>query len=271
MDHEAGFLAGAASAGPDVLQCSLGTAWVGNSLQAALPPPPGGMNLVLPAPIERDGADSGSGERLILRVLPAGNATLDWAFATFAGRRGAASRRRAEEILARRLLPPPGLVGLPWLTRPNPLAEAGGCGGVLGADTHTGRDDLLRASVAGLCFAFRHVLEPVLAAGDIDPVLLTGGASQSAAVRSLLAALLHPRAVCYSPDADQTGTGGSVWAFNVSAARQETRPVAPPEGGMRAEVTATYESFTSACAALTAGPAGAAGSPLGAYRRSPNE
>jgi len=272
MDHEAGFLAAAASAGPDVLQCSLGTAWVGNSLQAALPPPPGGMNLVLPAPIDRGRASGASdGERLLLRVLPAGNATLDWAFATFAGGRGAASRRRAEEILARRLLPPAGLVALPWLTRPNPLAEAGGCGGVLGADTHTGRDDLLRASVAGLCFAFRHVLEPVLAAGGVDPILLTGGASQSSAVRSLLAALLHPRAVRYSADADQIGTGGSVWAFNPLAARRETRPVAPPQRGVLADVTAAYARFTSACAALAAGPAGARGSPLGPYRRSPNE
>jgi len=254
MDHEAGFLAAAAAVGTDVLQCSLGTAWVGNFLHRRLPPPPGGLNLVLPAPV-------GQG-RLIVRVLPAGNSTLDWAVSTFAG-----DRRRAERILAERLLPPAHLVGLPWLTWPNPFGGIGGGGGVLGIDTHTTREDMLRASVAGLCFAFRHVFEPVIAAGRVETVLLTGGASRSASVRTLLAALLSPLRVCYSPSDELAGAGGSVWAFQEKAARCPRRMVRPA-AGLIGKAGEAYARFRSTCTALAAGLGDAAGLPLAYYRGS---
>jgi sugar (pentulose or hexulose) kinase len=254
MDHEAGFLAGEASVGTDVLQCSLGTAWVGNFVHRSLPPPPGGMNLVLPAPVGRG--------RLVVRVLPAGNATLDWATSTLGG-----GRRRAERVLADSLLPPSHLVAMPWLTWPNPFGASGGGGGLLGVDTHTTRDDMLRASVASLCFAFRHVFEPVLARGGTGTVLLTGGASRSAPVRRLLAALLAPAVIRYSPSDELAGAGGSVWTFQEKAARLPCRTVRTSTR-LSDQAADSYERFRSACTAVASGLGDAAGLPLTYYRRS---
>lgn len=254
MDHEAGFLAGAASVGTDVLQCSLGTAWVGSFLQRRLPPPPGGMNLVLPAPLDRG--------RLVVRVLPAGSATLDWAISTLGG-----GRRRAERVLADAPLPPSHLVAMPWLTWPNPFGPSGGGGGLLGLDVHTRRDDMLRASVAGLCFAFRHVLEPVVARNRRGTVLLTGGASRSESVRRLLAALLAPLVVRYSQSDELAGAGGCVWTFQKKAARFPCRTVRT-SARLIAQAADSYEHFRTACTTVASGLGDAAGLPLITYRRS---
>ncbi len=251
MDHEAGFLAGATSAGTDVLQCSLGTAWVVNFVKFRLPPPSDGLNLVLPAPV-------GQG-RLIVRVLPAGSATLDWAKSAWGG-----GSRAADRILAEDPLPHEGLIGLPWLTWPNPFGASGGAGGLLGVGAHTTRDDILRAYVAGLCFAFRHLFEPMRAYGRNRVVLLTGGASRSAPIRRLLAALLAPAAVRYSATDELAGAGGSVWVFQPKASRLPCRTVRVSAGIVQRS-NDSYERFRSACAAISAGLGDAAGWPLNAF------
>ncbi len=50
IDHEAGYL-GSAGVSARPLQCSLGTAWVGNYVLRSGSPPATGLNLVLPSPV----------------------------------------------------------------------------------------------------------------------------------------------------------------------------------------------------------------------------
>ena len=173
LDHEAGYLA-ATAASPHPLQCSLGTAWVGNYM---LPPgrePPPGFNLLLPSPV-------GPGS-LVVRVMLAGTMNWEWALGALIGGSADRARVRAESILRARLPPPPGLIALPWLGQPNLLAhDAAGGGGFLGIGAHTTREDLLRALVAGMAYEMMRVFEPVKRSGAVDRAILGGGAA--AAVR----------------------------------------------------------------------------------------
>jgi sugar (pentulose or hexulose) kinase len=226
IDHEAGYLS-AAAPGARPLQCSLGTAWVGNFVTDREAPPEHGIDLVLPAPV-------GEGS-LILRVMLAGNVTWDWGVAHLAGPGG--GLRAAAAVLTEDLLPPDGLVGLPWFTRPNPWDPAlPGSGGLLGLGAHTSPSDLLRALTAGMAFEFARMFGPVAAAGIIDRAVLGGGASKGLAFQQLLAALFAPLPVSVALDQHLAGARGSVHAFSPRAALCETREVPCPDAATRARV-----------------------------------
>jgi len=244
MDHEAGYLA-AAGPGGRPLQCSLGTAWVGNFVARRGTPPPG-FNLVLPSPV-----DDGD---LIVRVIAAGTATWDWAVGELLGRRGADGIRRAGAILRGSPLPPSGLVGLPWLTTVNPLVHgAVGAGGFLGVSPHTSPGDLLRAAAAGLCcemaFAFGHVRD----AGIVDRVVLAGGASNGPHFRRLLAAFFAPLPVFHVAAVDAPGARGCLWAFSRAAAAAPVRRVPGPSQDLRRRCLAALDEYNRACEALARG------------------
>lgn len=240
LDHEGGYLS-AAGGSSRPLQCSLGTAWVGNYVQRAGSPPPG-VNLVLPSPV-CDGS-------LMVRVMAGGNAGWDWGLATLLGRMDFA---RAEAVFRERLLPPAGLVALPWLTRPNPL-EPGlhGSGGFLGADTHTTREDLLRALVAGMCHELAAVFRPVKDSGAVDRVVLGGGAAGGWQFRRILAGLFAPLPVYHSTD-PAAGARGVLHAFGAKAARATMRRVPAPGRADVERILDDFDRYRRACAALAAG------------------
>jgi len=153
MDHEAGYLS-AVGVSRRPLQCSLGTAWVGNfavgekvsgtfcakhpdgpfrqkvSDTFSLPRSP--FQLVLPAVV--------GGGWLVVQPLLTGNVTWNWALEQFVD----ADQRRALAklggIFGAELLPPEGLTALPWLNRPNPLVPAAlGGAAVFGLGPQTGK------------------------------------------------------------------------------------------------------------------------------------
>lgn len=253
MDHEAGYLSGVGISRRPLL-CSLGTAWVGSFVLPQGPPAWPGAQLVLPSPV-------GPGT-LVLQVMPAGTASWDWALETMTCARGARGLARADAVFCESLLPPPGLVALPWLTRPNPFVPvATGGGGFVGVDAHTTRADLLRAMAAGMCFELAHLLWPVRACGAVDSVVLCGGASQNRHFRTLLAAMFAPLPV-YCLEDDQTAGGrGAVHALlgGASGLRPRARRVRRPSMALVKQVRERRQQYCQVCQALSRGIADGGG------------
>jgi len=249
IDQEAGYLA-VAGTSKRPLQCSLGTAWVGNMVCGRKLPPGSGVRLVLPSPV-----DSGS---LMIHAMPAGNVTWDWALATFAAPKFEAALKAADRVFAEGLLPHEGLVCLPWLTRPNPFdtgMAGGGC--FLGINAHTTGADLLRAAATGLAFEFARMFE----AGGFDSVTIGGGASKGWYFRTIFAALFDPVPVFLADDEDVAGTRGVVYAFSRKVATSSLRRVKKAPPGLVARLHAQYEYYRTVRRSVIGGlePAGRAG------------
>jgi len=214
MDHEAGYMS-ALSRHARPLQCSLGTAWVGNFM---LPPGQRGtspIQLILPAPTGRG--------TLVVQPIRCGNLTWDWAVDKLDPGSLEAGLSRANSLLQRQLLPPRGLTMLPWFTQPNPAdAQALGAGALVGLNTHTCAADVLRAAAAGLCFEMIHMFEQVRDSGAVNCVVLGGGTSKGSGFRRLLACLFDPLPVFWCCDDTNAGARGTLFSFNRTAACSKT-------------------------------------------------
>ena len=235
IDHEAGYLS-ATGLGGRPLQCSLGTAWVGNLVAETALPPSGGLDLVLPSPV---GAGS-----LVLRVMAGGNLTWDWGLETLMSPRRSEALKKADAVFAEALLPPDGLTAFPWFTRPNVWdAALPGNGGFLGLGVHTSRADLLRALAAGMCFEFASLFADVRTAGLVDRVVLGGGAARGPAFDRLLAELLAPLPVFVAEDQHLAAARGSIYAFSPQAARVNVQRVRCGAAGERGRISRQYEQY----------------------------
>jgi sugar (pentulose or hexulose) kinase len=238
IDHEAGYLS-AGGPGGRPLQCSLGTAWVGNFVVDGDPPPSPGLDLVLPSPVSE-----GS---LILRVMPAGNVTWDWALDVLVAPRRATALRRADAIFAEALLPPDGLVAFPWFTRPNARdPRLAGNGSLLGLGAHASRADLVRALVAGMTFEFVILFDALRERGVVDRVILGGGASKGWWFRKLLAGLFAPLPVYVAADQEIAGARGCVYAFGRRAGRSGLQRVRCPAKGVHEAIQRHFLRYRNA-------------------------
>lgn len=214
-DHEAAFCAIAhLTSAP--LQCSLGTAWVGNfllpdSIRGGSP-----FQLVIPAPV-----NTGS---LVIQPLLTGNVSWNWAVETLLPADRPRAMREQDAIFTERVLPPYGVVALPWVNRPHPLAAGVmGAGCVLGIGPQTTATDIMRALAAGMCCEFYRVFRQLSEQGVIDAVILSGGASKARHFRELIAALFAPLPVLQVEDEDSLGARGSLHAFACHASRATAR------------------------------------------------
>ncbi|HOZ45390.1 MAG TPA: FGGY-family carbohydrate kinase [Candidatus Hydrogenedentes bacterium] len=235
IDQEAGYLSTVAGGGTP-LHGSLGTAWVGNF---ALPAGVRGWSptqLVLPNP-------AGDGT-LIVQPLMAGNPAWDWALGRFIGRNARKSLAEAEALFAQCLLPPRGLVAVPWLTQPNPRdTSAYGAGAFFGVSVQTTGADLVRAVAAGLAFEFRRVFARVAEAGVIDRVVIGGGASKGVHFRSLFAALFAPLPVYRQVDDEWAAARGALFTLSPRAARGGVERMAAPRKAVREEALRVYTDY----------------------------
>lgn len=236
MDHEAGYLS-AQGVSDRPLQCSLGTAWVGNfrlPKDARWSSP---TQLVIPSVCD-DGW-------LVVQPLMTGNVSWDWALSNTMGLNRERALAELPGIFGERLLPPHGLVALPWMHMPNPLDPALiGAGGFLGLSPATTREDMLRALAAGMAYEMARVFDGVKA--RVDSVVLGGGASKGAFFRSLLAALFHPLPVHVVADQDLTGARGVLHAFGGPASRGATGRVALPGKSTRKAIADGYGVYGEA-------------------------
>ncbi len=235
MDHEAGYLSvRAATRRP--LQCSLGTAWVGNFI---LPPGSEGgspFQLAIPSP-------AGEG-RLVIQPLLTGNVTWDWALENLVDGGRARALAKGDAVFSEALLPPPGLVALPWWNRPHPFERgSNGAGCIVGLSPSTTRADLLRAVAAGMAFELARVFEALPAHRVIDGVILSGGASKGRHFRRLIAALFRPIPVFRVTDEDWMGSRGCLFGLSPRAASAAVERLGIPAGTEVAAIRRAFEVY----------------------------
>jgi len=276
IDQEAAYLS-AINVSDRPLQCSLGTAWVGNFVlpddtrgwatsQLVIPNPaqPGNANLPIGPRVSRQLSGQG---RLVVLPLMAGNLTWDWALRNCIDPPGNAepqlgndpekALRKAARIFAKELLPPEGLVVFPWFTQSNPFAGgAYGGGAICGIGAQTDREQLVRAVVAGLCYEFLRVFENLKRTDAVDSIVLGGGASNGRYFREILAALFAPIPVRWRRDGDLAAARGAVYAFSPAAACSKTQRVAPPAKETAAAIERGYSVYCTALRAIYPSPPG---------------
>lgn len=233
IDHEAGYMA-AAGVSERPLQLSLGTAWVGNFILPRHARWTSPFQLVIPSPINADWQ--------IIQPLLTGNVTWDWAMEMLLDGDRRKAIGRVKQVFDGELLPSDGLVCLPWLNMPNPIwPEAVGGGTFFGVSATTGREQLLRAVAAGMCYETRRIFEQITP--HIDCVVLGGGASKGAFFRRLLAALFAPVPVRMMEEEDWAGTRGTLYAFNPAGTTAKTVAVPAPPPRLRSRILAGYDRY----------------------------
>ncbi|HUU59603.1 MAG TPA: hypothetical protein VMZ50_08670, partial [Phycisphaerae bacterium] len=122
-------------------------------------------------------------------------------------------------------------------------------------------------AVAGMCFEFMRVFDPVRQCNAADRVVLGGGASNGWYFRSLLAGLFAPLPVSRVAADDPAGPRGAVYAFSCKAARARTETVPPPHRTLRIRIAEQYERYCRVCEALSRGLPDGGGVVLGGRRR----
>lgn len=252
-DHEAGY-ASIVDSCPGSMLVSLGTAWVGT-----LPPAtasPTAFGFVLPAP---------TGEGVILiQPLLTGNVTWDWALEQFVHPDRETALRLSEAIFAETILPPYGLVGIPWLNRPNPLAGAAlGAASLFGISPATTRHDMLRAVACGMVFEFRRVLGEG-AVCHTGGMVLAGGAARGRHFRQLFQADGFAIDKWRATDDNWMGVRGSLYGFETAASAVPVELV-EPDGSLAVNDVKEHEGlYGRVFDALYSGVA--AGEPYGAAK-----
>lgn len=235
IDQEAGYLAADATF-KRPLQCSMGTAWVGNF---TLPPSFRGKSpyqLVLPGT-----AASG---RLVVQPLLTGSGAWDWALATLIGGKSAQALLRAETLLTGQPLPPGGLVVIPWHGQPNPMvASSLGAGVVVGMSATTTRDDLVRAVAAGMVCELRRVFDAIIRHKVCRGVVLCGGASKGSHFQRLIATAFAPLPVSRLVDEDYAATRGALYGLEKDVARGDAAACKPLAKRWASRFERCYEDY----------------------------
>ncbi|MCK5850289.1 MAG: hypothetical protein KAH23_05185 [Kiritimatiellae bacterium] len=235
MDHEAGYLS-AVGVSKRPLQCSLGTAWVGNFAREAKQQRTSGSELVLPAIV-------GKG-KLVVQPLLTGNVTWDWALEQFLDSNHEKALKISRRIFSKALLPHEGLVALPWLNIANHLRESVvGRAAFCGMGPQTDRDDLVRAVGVSLNYEMRRVFTDVKKNRDVDCLVLGGGASRDKAFRIILASLFAPLPVRAVREPDLSGVRGALYVFSKTVARAKTDRIVLPEKSVQKRILKEYEYY----------------------------
>jgi sugar (pentulose or hexulose) kinase len=235
MDHEAGYISSLGSSSRP-LQCSLGTAWVGNfnlPLEADWTSP---FQLVLPSPV-----DTGW---LVVQPLLTGNVTWNWALQEFISSNVREAVEQLAEIFSEGLLPPHGLIALPWFNMPNPLSPSSlGGGAFFGINPETGKNDFVKAlAVSMVCEMFR-VLKDLREGQRVDGIVLGGGASKAAFFQSLFGALFEPFEVKVLEDEDLSGARGALYAFDPEVAKARPVLAQPADNQLQREMNNVYDLY----------------------------
>ncbi len=250
MDHEAGYLS-VAHVSKRPLQCSLGTAWVGNFCLPQELQGTSSIQFAIPAPH--------TAGHLVIQPLLTGNVTWDWALAQLVDSNAKRALIKQAKIFEAALLPPDGLVALPWLNRPNTLhPEWLGSASFLGMGPATQRDDLVRAVVAGMCYELARVFGAVQTSGAIDSVVLSGGASQGLQFQQLVSVLFDGLPVYQLEDAAWMGTRGALHAFGAKVSTAKVRRLRPDRAnadGIARGYAGYLEAFNRLYGHVTAGEA----------------
>ncbi|MBN2329805.1 MAG: FGGY-family carbohydrate kinase [Candidatus Omnitrophica bacterium] len=242
IDQEAGYLS-ASGASNRPLQCSLGTAWVGNFILPGEVDGASPTQLAIPSPL-------GPG-RLVIQPLLTGNMTWEWGLRQFVENKDALPLEEADKIFQSSWMPENPLIFLPWLDQANPLArQTAGAGVFYGISSASGRADMLRALAAGLCFELARMFEELKQRRIIDAVALGGGAGKGRFFQTILAGLFAPLPVFQQKEIDFSAARGALYAFNPRIAQTRVKRIRTPDQETAVRLHDYYQHYLrvfSAC------------------------
>ncbi|MDZ4860785.1 MAG: FGGY family carbohydrate kinase [Candidatus Hydrogenedentes bacterium] len=243
MDQEAGLLS-VSGVSTNPLQISLGTAWVGNFKISKHGLGFAGLQFVV------RGADKD--DRIVILPLLTGNSAWDWALAQFAGSRKKNTLQAADQIFRESLLPPDGMVCIPWLMQANPIDSAyQGAGTFFGVSADTTAADFLRAVSCGMCFELFRVFQTLKDARKIDSVILSGGAAKGAHFQNLIATLFAPLPVYVQRNEDTAAARGALVAFNATMTKSPVTRISALRGKAAVAIITAYDTYLNTYAACT--------------------
>ncbi len=237
IDQEAGYLA-AVGVAPHPLDCSLGTAWVGNFVLPAHLEGWSPQQLVIPAPTGRG--------RLVILPVPTGNAAWEWGLRELVGSTDSRDALRRATVILREL-PPSDLIAVPWFAQANPAPpHVEGAGVFLGLHERTTHKQLLRALAAGMVCELARVLAAVASSRAIDGVVLGGGMSRGPFFLNALAALFAPLPCFVRAREASPAARGALFAFSAKIAAADVRRMLPPEPEFADALRGAYERYVAA-------------------------
>ena len=234
---------GAGAGEPGAASIYLGTSgWLAFTADAAGDPNQGVFNLAHP------------GENRVFQVAPLLTAAGNLAWFEKAHPSERSTGERIDAALSR---PPTPLIYLPYLAgERSPFRDPDVRGAFVGLTTETTQDDMLRAVLEGVAFAYRHAAEALqvdASAQENTSWTVSGGGSRSPAWMALLASVLG-RPLQVLGDAEWAGVQGAWHAARVSAG--ETKGWSLPVEGQTVQPTVVpglgsrYRTFREATDAL---------------------
>jgi sugar (pentulose or hexulose) kinase len=248
MDHEAGYLS-AVDVSRHPLQCSLGTAWVGNYTVPSSARWSSPFQLVLPSLTDKGW--------LVVQALLTGNVTWNWALEELVDADQRKAFAQLDVIFKEELLPPEGLVALPWFNMPNPLQlQALGGGTFFGMNARTRKTELLRAVAASMVYEMARVFAEVRDKRKVDSVVLGGGASKGRVFQTLFAALFSPLPVHRVEDEDQSGARGTLYPLCRKIACSRTQRLPLPDWCLQKRIQRGFDLYRNVFDRLYGGFAG---------------
>ena len=221
------------------LQCSLGTAWVGNFALARRQIGNASIQFVL---------RSGEAEaRNVVLPLLTGNVAWDWALSQFVDTDLRRAISKSASIFSERFLPPPGMVCVPWLLQADPVdpTRTGACM-FYGIGAYATAHDFVRAAACGLCFEHLRVFRQVKERGLIDAIVLSGGASKAEHFRTVIATLFAPLPVYVQQNEDTAAARGALVAFGNTMSSSPVTRVPALTGRAAQHVLDSYNDYAAA-------------------------
>lgn len=218
------------------LQCSLGTAWVGNFALPKEQVGSAGMQFVL--------RGAKKGKRIIVLPLLMGNTAWDWALEMFVSTNPQRAFALAKAMLTEQLLPPAGMVCVPFLLQANALhPERAGAGIFDGVGVTTSGADFVRALACGMCCELYRVFACVKEAKHVDSVIISGGASKGAYFRKLIATLFSPLPVYRQSNGDTAAARGALVALGKAFDTSPATRIVPATGTFKKRIRSAYDDY----------------------------
>lgn len=245
IDQEAA-LQSVQGVGARPLQCSLGTAWVGNFSLPSKRVGTASMQFVL--------RGANAGERMIVLPLLTGNTAWDWALTRFVDTDIRKALQKAETTFGESLLPPPGMVCIPFFLHGNPIDYMhAGAGVFYGVSARATASDFVRAVACGLCCELLRVFQQVKTRKRVDSVIISGGASKADFFRTIIATLFVPLPVYVQQNEDTAAARGALVGFNTRMSKSPVTRIAPAKGALASQIMSTYSDYENTFQAIYKG------------------
>lgn len=238
IDQEAAYLS-AASISDRPLQCSLGTAWVGNFVLPEWLNGGSNTHIVIPSPTTH--------KYMVIQPLITGNPVWEWALRLLDSRREQALAK-AGSILKLVKCNQHTPIVCPWFAEKNPLeCISKGGGAIVGIDTYTTIDDIVLGVAISLALDLERMFAGLKETDAIDSAVIGGGAGNSSFLREAIATLFAPLPVYWQKNADLTAACGCLYAFDPSLSAKQPHKRIKPTTSMEYPLSILQDRYRIAC------------------------